>query len=409
MFRTPVAGRRSAQITASAVGLLAALLLATGSAPVGATGESAREQRAQVRAQQAAVAGQVDALRGDESEVSSALAALDENVRGQQGALDDAQRQVDLSTAEAEQAEKGIAETELLIEALRKEVVTYAVDAYITPPDQDLLSRFEAVSATDDATRRALLKMRSGADADALDLLAGARKELDRKRERAQTSRVDAEQAAARASDALASLTSARSQQATFAEQVRTRLDEKLADAAYLSQVDKTLGQKIAAEQAALAAAVRKIAANTAAPGASGGSRAVSVPRPPLTTVGGITVATSIAPQVQQLLAAASAAGFDLGGYGWRDSRNQVALRGQNCGGWGDYELYDKPPDQCSPPTARPGASMHEQGLALDLSVGGDFIENRDSAVFVWLSAHAPTYGFRNLPSEPWHWSTTGG
>jgi D-alanyl-D-alanine carboxypeptidase len=25
------------------------------------------------------------------------------------------------------------------------------------------------------------------------------------------------------------------------------------------------------------------------------------------------------------------------------------------------------------------------------------------------LAAHAPTYGFRNLPSEPWHWSTTGG
>ncbi len=25
-----------------------------------------------------------------------------------------------------------------------------------------------------------------------------------------------------------------------------------------------------------------------------------------------------------------------------------------------------------------------------------------------WLAANASSYGFYNLPSEPWHWSTTG-
>ncbi|WNG61464.1 M15 family metallopeptidase [Archangium gephyra] len=27
---------------------------------------------------------------------------------------------------------------------------------------------------------------------------------------------------------------------------------------------------------------------------------------------------------------------------------------------------------------------------------------------FVWLKANAARYGFINLPSEPWHWSTNG-
>ena len=97
-----------------------------------------------------------------------------------------------------------------------------------------------------------------------------------------------------------------------------------------------------------------------------------------------------------------------LTGSGWRDSSNQVALRGQNCG-WSDFQLYDMAPDQCSPPTARPGSSLHEQGLAVDFSAGGGFIESRTSPAFVWLAANAGRFGFANLPSEPWHWSITGG
>lgn len=30
------------------------------------------------------------------------------------------------------------------------------------------------------------------------------------------------------------------------------------------------------------------------------------------------------------------------------------------------------------------------------------------SECFKWLSKNATTYGFKNLKSEPWHWSTTG-
>ena len=60
-------------------------------------------------------------------------------------------------------------------------------------------------------------------------------------------------------------------------------------------------------------------------------------------------------------------------------------------------------PSACSPPTARPGQSMHEVGLAIDFSNCGS-----GSTCFRWLRANAGGYGFINLPSEPWHWSVNG-
>jgi D-alanyl-D-alanine carboxypeptidase len=51
---------------------------------------------------------------------------------------------------------------------------------------------------------------------------------------------------------------------------------------------------------------------------------------------------------------------------------------------------------------------MHEQGLAVDFTYGGRAIGSRSSPAFQWMSAHAASYGFHNLPSEPWHWSSNG-
>ena len=72
-----------------------------------------------------------------------------------------------------------------------------------------------------------------------------------------------------------------------------------------------------------------------------------------------------------------------------------------------DYAIYQAPSSACSPPTARPGTSMHEKGLAIDFTCGGGTI-SRGSACFGWLEGHAGGYGLYNLPSEPWHWSTDG-
>ena len=52
---------------------------------------------------------------------------------------------------------------------------------------------------------------------------------------------------------------------------------------------------------------------------------------------------------------------------------------------------------------------MHERGLAIDFTCnGGGVIGSRSSPCFQWLAGNASSYGFYNLPSEPWHWSTNG-
>jgi hypothetical protein len=127
----------------------------------------------------------------------------------------------------------------------------------------------------------------------------------------------------------------------------------------------------------------------------------------PLTTVEGITVHSQIAQQVAGLVQAARSDGFTLSGGGYRSPQRQVELRRQNCGS-SQYAIYEMPSSSCSPPTARPGSSNHELGLAIDFSCNGSLIRSRSSSCFAWLSANAARFGLSNLPSEPWHWSVDG-
>ena len=126
-----------------------------------------------------------------------------------------------------------------------------------------------------------------------------------------------------------------------------------------------------------------------------------------LVTVRGITVDAAIAGQVEALLAAAEADGFTFTGGGYRSPERQVELRRQNCG-TSYYAVYEMPSSQCSPPTARPGRSMHERGLAIDFNCRGELVDSRSDPCFRWLDANAGRFGLSNLPSEPWHWSVNG-
>jgi N-acetylmuramoyl-L-alanine amidase-like protein/putative peptidoglycan binding protein/D-alanyl-D-alanine carboxypeptidase-like protein len=131
---------------------------------------------------------------------------------------------------------------------------------------------------------------------------------------------------------------------------------------------------------------------------------------PDVVKVRGITVARQIAPKIDALLAAAETDGVRLGGGGFRTPQEQIALRKKHCGG-SDYDIYEKPADQCSPPTAKPGRSNHERGLAIDFTYNGKTIpnENKESNPgYRWLVANAHRFGLKNLKSEAWHWSVDG-
>lgn len=392
---------------------------------VGAVATDTRTQRSNVRSEQAKVAAKVNALESSQEQVMAALHAMEENVRGQQAVLSEARRQAEVSAAEAAQAERDAAQTTRDLDALRARVAKYAVKAYVEPPGEELMRRFEAASAQEDATRNAFLNMQSRSDSDVIDQLRSTKARLEEELARAQAAKSAAETHAAEAEGALQSLSVAQSQQQAYASQVRQRLDETLSDAAFLSRMDAELGRQIAAEAAALAKAVGGVpssgsgsgsgSSNTTTPPSSGSGTTTTTPpsgnnpypTPSLTTVNGITVASSVAARVRGLMNAAAADGINLSGYGYRDFNTQIALRRQNCGTT-QYAIWEMPPDACSPPTARPGYSYHERGLAIDFMANGRFINSRSNPGFVWLAANAGRFGFYNLPSEPWHWDTRG-
>jgi hypothetical protein len=122
--------------------------------------------------------------------------------------------------------------------------------------------------------------------------------------------------------------------------------------------------------------------------------------------VRGIRVDASLAVSLEGLLTAATDEGLVLSGGGYRTRDEQIALRRAHCG-TSDYAVFDMPADGCSPPTARPGESMHESGLAIDFTCNGALVSRLD-ACFAFLAAQAASYGLFNLPAEPWHWSTNG-
>ena len=249
--------------------------------------------------------------------------------------MNNAQAQVDAATARAEQAERDAAATQAHIEALRSQVVAAAVDAYVDPQGDKALDVFRESSANDASAKQALIDATSGAKLDVVDEFRrreAAPRGPARPRPRPPGPRPPPQR------DALAQkkagYDSALLQQQQVANQVSARINDKLAESAALSTLDSQLSAQLQQEQAALAARVKASSSSGGGSGSGGGGGGgggtVSpvITRPGLSTVGGITVASSIAGQLA--LAAQRRVGrrlHTLGGSGYRDSSGQIALR----------------------------------------------------------------------------------
>jgi hypothetical protein len=373
-----------------------------------AKGDSLDQQRQNVRQRSSKAASQLNVLKASDAQVQSALAALRRNVESQQAAVAGARQAADIAAAELLTARKAEDEKAAELADLKARLKRMAVDAYVNPPTSNLLNTLNSGSLDEATRKRELLDYQLNRGSDLADRTAAARQDLTAKREQAEAARKRAQQRKAQVEARLGELQQAQDQQARFADDLDARIDQVAGELVSLDVVDKALAGKIAARNAALAAQARAAGAGRSGGGRSSrsGSRSagggVSV-----TTVRGITVASSIADNLDRLMGAADSAGLHLGGSGYRDSSQQVALRRAHCGS-SDYEIYEAPASSCSPPTARPGSSMHERGLAVDFTCNGSLISSRGSPCFRWLSGNAAGYGFYNLPSEPWHWSTNG-
>ena len=376
-------------------------------------------KRREIQREKARAAAQVDVLRASDEEVESALDDLDKGIRGQEARTAAARQAAAVAAEEVRRAKAAEAATTTELAELRTTMKAVAVDAYVQGPAKQLSLAAGAKSLNELATKQYFIGVSANKGAETADQLRRVREDLEVQRDRAEVAAQKASERR-RAMDAeLKQLQAAEATQERVAADVEARLEATLAEMASLEAVDQKLAAEIAERQRRIAAqlAARKAAAAKAAaarPSVASAPRASRAPAAPrvsgsisLTTVRGITVATSMADSLEALLAAAESDGFNLGGGGYRSSDGQVAARRANCG-TSDYDIYEKPASECSPPTARPGQSMHEQGLAVDFTWNGQLIQNRGNAAFGWLSRNAGRFGLANLPREPWHWSTNG-
>ncbi|MEJ7845251.1 MAG: M15 family metallopeptidase, partial [Acidimicrobiales bacterium] len=378
-----------------------------------------REERERVRQDRAQVAADLDVLQATNVEVERALIDVTANVTGQQAAVADATRAAEQAEVAAQQAREVEAATLAEMQLRQGELRDLAVQAYVSSgTDDPSLTALESDDIGTAVQRQALVGFRAGEYSDVVDALDALSEDLTVARDQAERSSAEAAGFRSEVETRLDELEVARDQQAAVAVEVDTRIEAALAESAVLADLDASLARQIAEEQARLAAAAAAAAASAASAaaeaartrpsssggGSSGGStssgggggstaRTTSPPRPvgnvTLQTVRGISVASSIADQLDRMMGAAEAAGLVLGGGGYRSSDAQIRLRQQNC-----PDVYDSSPSSCSPPTARPGASNHERGLAVDFTCdGGGTIRSRSSPCFVWLDANAASYG----------------
>ncbi len=361
--------------------------------------ESIREERRAAQAERAEQASQVDAASAELTAITEALDALTVEVNAQQAALAAAERARAAAVAEEERAEAAIVDLEAELETLEAQVSRRAIASFVNRGESPSL--FVTVDNPMDAVRmQSLVEELSGDDEDVREQLRVVEEDLAIERAAAEAARAEAERLEAEEAERLIALEAAEAAQQALMEDATDRLDHMLTELASLEAIESDLAARESE-------AVALLAAELAARGPISTSPIDIPPVSEITRVYGIAVHQSIAQNVMDLIDHAARDGVFLSGWGWRDPATQVRLRREHCG-TSDYEVYEMPSYLCNPPTARPGASMHERGRAIDFTVDGRAISHQQTAAFQWLDAHAAAYGFYNLPSEPWHWSTNG-
>jgi hypothetical protein len=375
--------------------------------------------------EQALVSVEVDVLRADNVAVGATLSEIRTNVEAQKAALAEAQTNLTNAQGALAAAEAALADTQARLAAVNTEADLVVVDAFVNPPYENALESLTSESLMDATVKQSILDREADADAAALDEYGALEAQLEAEEE-AQASAADAaDAAAADAEAAYADVESAVGQQALFVAEVQARLDRNLSEAAALQHTDPELAARIQAREAELAAALNELDDEVQAERAreraaelaeqadairyqsgikpvAGGVTDVTCP-----TGGTVQVAGDIAATIERLLTDAADAGYPMCGYGYRDPAEQIAVRRANCG-TSNYAIYQAPSSYCSPPTARPGTSMHEQGLAIDFTSSSGGTIGSGSGGYRWLKSNAANYGMYNLPGEPWHWSVDG-
>ncbi len=438
--RFPALHRRRSTV----LGLLLAVAVAGAAGPVAAQSdqeiidrsksivEEREAQREELQQVAEAATENLDVATADAADLVDALNKAQAAVDAQQTALNEAERAVADAETIVQEAEARIVELEEELRSTRERLKEAVVNSYVS---------FQAPTGTlsvlgadpwENAREEALAGFATGSGIDDLDDLRRLGEELERWRLQATEAAAEAETRRREATLVLADLREAVNREAVLSVQAEERVDQRLIEVQLIRQQDSELAAEIeAAEREIIEALARQRAAEEARRRAEEEARrraeeearrkAAEEGRAPepvptvtpdgvnftLVWVRGYQVNSQIADDVDGLVAALEAEGFEMGGWGYRNHQEQIDLRRSNCG-TSEWAIWQKPSSTCSPPTARPGRSNHEKGLAIDFTESGRLITSRSRPVFQALQRLAPQFGLKNLPSEPWHWSVDG-
>ncbi len=369
---------------------VAAATFATTAAPASAVSSDPYKEQQNVRQQQKIINNEISTLKKSDAQLAKQVADLEASVKASKSSYDKAAANA-ANAARAALLTRGDEEkTTANYLRLQKSTKSLAVQLYVRGFADTETPKLTATQLAKAATHGYLGVMAVARGQDVTEKLAALREQMIKARQEAEAIEAKAATDRAKQKVALGALQTNKTKQERASSEVERRLEAALAESAALSVIDKSLSQEIARRSK----------------GSSAGGR-IAVGNIDTVSARGITVARSIGDKVTALMDKAKEDGIALGGYGYRNSSQQVALRKAHCGS-SNYDIYEKPSNQCHPPTARPGASMHERGLAIDFTYQGSIITSKSNPAFKWLSANAKTYGLYNLPSEPWHWSTNG-
>lgn len=418
--------------------IAAAVLLAILMSLINADSKVEAQEKEQLNEQIESVKQQQNTNAQSRKELTAALDKAQKSTDQLIAALKVAQKQVDIQKdthMSAQQAtsaietrlkwiQKDINAYETDLATLRDELQESTIEAYIqfqSPSDIGLFGN----NPWKNARAATLTEFATAQRRNDIDDLRRATSTLQQLKDSAEQVAIEYQQYETELSGQLTRLNSALASEAALTAQAEEKLDSLLYESQFLKQLDAELSaellqltrrladllerERIKRERINSVNSVNSVGTSTREKGTSTreqSNAAGTRTELKLVSVRGIVVAEDIADSTRALLSAMEAAGFKLGGGGYRSNASQIYLRKAHCG-TSQYAIWEMPASRCRPPTARPGRSDHEQGRAIDFTYKGNIISNRDSAVFKALQRLAPRYGFTNLPSEPWHWSNT--
>ncbi len=126
-----------------------------------------------------------------------------------------------------------------------------------------------------------------------------------------------------------------------------------------------------------------------------------------LVTAAGATLSGPAASSWKAMVDAANRKGVAIGVQSsYRTLAEQAKLRMDN----GCPDVNTSPADTCRVPTAVPGQSDHNRGLAVDVELGGGSeAQQRAHPAYLWLAGNAAAFGWaETVKREPWHWAYRG-